>query len=208
MKSYTEKLSGLYERVCTALNNQYNRDYLAISEAVKTVGQTWSEENNLMAMNAAITNIGPENLTQKLVADYNEQKEEFATSIIAAKKAMLDINIYSSKYHTDLVFKVNERSTSAEVLNEVNNVLDELSQNRDIAQKIALESDLEVNTEMIEAENDITYSTDEFNITWEDIVIAKYEKEEVKDEMLQDIEYDPETNEARETLKDPDDLEL
>ena len=72
MKNYTERLSGLYERVCTALNNQYNRDYLAISEAVKTVGTTWAEENNLMAMNAAITNIGPENLTPKLVADYNE----------------------------------------------------------------------------------------------------------------------------------------
>lgn len=208
MKNYTERLSGLYERVCTALNNQYNRDYLAISEAVKTVGTTWAEENNLMAMNAAITNIGPENLTPKLVADYNEQKEEFTTSIIAAKKAMLDINLYAVKYHSDLVFKINERSTSAEVLNEVNNVLDELSQNREIAQKIAIDSDLEVNTEMIEAENDITYSAEEFNITWEDIVIAKYEKEEVKEESLQDFEYDPETNEARETLKDPDDLEL
>lgn len=205
--NYTEKLTQLYGNVNqSCLSNEYNRDYMAISEAFKTICNTWSEENTLYAMASAMGD-NPDKISTEFLQYYNIQKEEFAKNIIVAKKAMLDMNIYAKNYGVEKMFNINEASTPSEVICEINDLVDEFPENRLQAEKVVCT--IEENVVTIETENGIDYSETQLNISWDDIVAA-YTEEELseKSEGYQDFEYDPETDEITENIREADDMTL
>lgn len=205
--NHTEKFAKLYGNVnMSCLSNGYNKDYQAIDFAFKTTCDAFNEENTLLAMAKAMSD-APDNISEEFLQYYNIKKEEYAKSIIVAKKAMLDINQYASHYGVEKIFDINEASTPTEVMSEVNELVNEFDYYKALAEKIT--GSIEKDVAMIEMGDGIEYSETKMNISWDDIAAA-YTEEELSDktEGYQDYEYDPETGEEKETIKDPDDLSL